>query len=69
MSMFGGRRRRDHRPPTPAIPGVRTKREHFLDGLRRLPSRADIHDLEVRLGERMDSLAVRFDRVFDPHLS
>src|SRR6202044_1250304 len=34
-----------------------------------LPSRADIHDLELRLGERMDSLAVRFDRAFDPHLS
>jgi hypothetical protein len=58
----------DH-PPTSAIPGVRTKREHFLDRLRRLPSRADIHDLELRLGERMDSLAVRFDRAFDPHLS
>ena len=56
-------------PPTPAIPGVRTKREHLLDRLRGLPSRADIHDLEHRLGERMDSLAVRFDRVFDPHLS
>jgi hypothetical protein len=25
----------DHTPPTPAIPGVRTKREHFLDRLRR----------------------------------
>jgi hypothetical protein len=49
--------------------GSRTKREHFLDRLRRLPSRADIHDLELRLGERMDSLAVRFDRAFDPHLS
>jgi hypothetical protein len=34
-----------------------------------LPSRADIHDLELRLGERLDSLAVRFDRSFDPHLS
>ncbi len=34
-----------------------------------LPNRADIHDLELRLGERMDSLAVRFDRAFDPHLS
>jgi hypothetical protein len=34
-----------------------------------LPSRADIHDLEHRLGERMDSLAVRFDHAFDPHLS
>ncbi len=32
-----------------------------------LPSRADIHDLELRLGERMDLLAVRFDRAFDPH--
>jgi hypothetical protein len=34
-----------------------------------LPSRADIHDLELRLGERMESLAVRFDRAFDPRLS
>ena len=34
-----------------------------------LPSRADIHDLELRLGERMESLAARFDRAFDPHLS
>ena len=34
-----------------------------------LPSRADIHDLEHRLGERMDALAARFDRAFDPHLS
>jgi hypothetical protein len=34
-----------------------------------LPSRADIHDLELRLGERMDSLAARFDRALDPHLS
>jgi hypothetical protein len=57
------------RPLIPAIPGVRTKREHFLDRLRPLPSRADIHDLELRLGERLDSLAVRFDRAFDPHLS
>jgi hypothetical protein len=48
---------------------ARTKREHFLDRLRGLPSRADIHDLELRLGERMDSLAARFDRAFDPHFS
>ncbi len=34
-----------------------------------LPNRSDIHDLELRLGERMDSLAVRFDRAFDPHFS
>jgi hypothetical protein len=34
-----------------------------------LPTRADIHDLEVRLGERLDSLAARFDRTFDPHFS
>jgi hypothetical protein len=54
---------------TPAFPGSRTKREHFLDRLRRLPSRADIHDLELRLGERMDSLAARFDRALDPRLS
>ena len=48
------------RAQTPAFPG-RTKREHFLDRLRGLPSRSDIHDLELRLGERMDSLAARFD--------
>ena len=48
---------------------ARTKREHFLDCLRGLPSRADIHDLELRLGERLDSLAARFDRTFDAHLS
>jgi hypothetical protein len=52
-----------------AFPRARTEREHFLDRLRRLPSRADIHDLELRLGERMDSLAARFDRAFDPHHS
>lgn len=34
-----------------------------------LPNRADIHDLELRLGERLDSLASRFDRVFDPRIS
>ena len=54
---------------TPRIPGLRTKREHFLDRLLPLPSRTDIHDLELRLGERMESLAVRFDRAFDPRVS
>lgn len=34
-----------------------------------LPNRTDIHDLELRLGERMDSLAARFDRAFDPRHS
>ncbi len=34
-----------------------------------LPNRADIHDLELRLGERMDSLAERFDRALDPRHS
>lgn len=34
-----------------------------------LPTRGDIHDLEIRLGERMDSLAGRFDRAVDPRLS
>ncbi len=34
-----------------------------------LPNRADIHDLELRLGERLDSLSSRFDRVLDPRLS
>jgi len=61
-----------YRPPRVKVGppcGVGTKREHSLDRLRGLPSRADIHDLEHRLGERMDSLAVRFDRAFDPHLS
>jgi hypothetical protein len=31
-----------------------------------LPNRSDIHDLELRLGERLDSLAARFDRALDP---
>ena len=31
-----------------------------------LPTRSDIHDLELRLGERLDSLAARFDRTFEP---
>ena len=56
-------------PQTPRIPGLRTKHEHFLDRLLPLPSRADIHDLELRLGERMESLAVRFDRAFDTRVS
>jgi hypothetical protein len=34
-----------------------------------LPNRSDIHDLEIRLGERMDALATRFDRAFDPRSS
>jgi hypothetical protein len=34
-----------------------------------LPSRADIHDLELRLGERMEALVIRFDRAFDPRVS
>jgi hypothetical protein len=34
-----------------------------------LPTRADIHDLELRLGDRLDSLAARFDRAFDPRLT
>lgn len=34
-----------------------------------LPTRADIHDLELRLGERLDSLASRFDRALDQRLS
>jgi hypothetical protein len=51
----------------PVFPSFGTKAEHFLDRLRRLPSRSDIHDLELRLGERLDSLAVRFERAFDPH--
>jgi hypothetical protein len=57
------------RAQIPAFLELRTKREHFLDRLRRLPNRNDIHDLELRLGERMDSLAVRFDRALDPHFS
>jgi hypothetical protein len=34
-----------------------------------LPNRNDIHDLELRLGERLDSLVSRFDRAFDPRPS
>ena len=34
-----------------------------------LPTRVDIHDLELRLGERMDSLASRFDRALDARFS
>ena len=34
-----------------------------------LPTRADIRDLELRLGERMESLAIRFDQAFDAHVS
>lgn len=34
-----------------------------------LPNRTDIHDLELRIGERLDSLAARFDRAFDPRIS
>jgi hypothetical protein len=34
-----------------------------------LPNRTDIHDLELRLGERLDGLASRFDRAFDPRIS
>ena len=30
-----------------------------------LPTRGDIHDLEIRLAERMDALAARFDRALD----
>jgi hypothetical protein len=33
-----------------------------------LPTRGDIHELELRLGERMDSLAARFDRALDPRV-
>ena len=48
---------------------MRTKSELFLDRLRPLPTRGDIHELEVRLGERMDSLAARFDRAMDLRVS
>jgi hypothetical protein len=34
-----------------------------------LPTRGDIHDLEVWLGQRMDSLAARFDRALDGKIS
>ena len=39
---------------------------HLRETIGALPNRADIHDLELRLGERMDALAARFDRAFDP---
>lgn len=31
-----------------------------------LPTRGDIHELELRIGERLDALASRFDRAMDP---
>jgi hypothetical protein len=34
-----------------------------------LPNRTDFHDIELRLSERLDSLAARFDRAFDPRSS
>ena len=45
--------------------------EHYRlrETIGALPNRADIHDLELRLGDRLDSLASRFDRVFDSRLS
>jgi hypothetical protein len=45
--------------------------DHFRlrETIGALPSRSDIHDLELRLGERMDSLVVRFDRAFDSRRS
>ena len=42
---------------------------HLREIIGALPNRADIHDLELRLGERLDSLAARFDRVVDPRHS
>jgi len=38
---------------------------HLRETIGALPNRADIHDLELRLGDRMDGLATRFDRAFD----
>lgn len=42
--------------------------EHYRlrETIGALPNRTDIHDLELRLGERLDSLVSRFDRAFDP---
>ncbi|RBP15847.1 hypothetical protein DFR50_107117 [Roseiarcus fermentans] len=42
--------------------------EHYRlrETIGALPNRSDIHDLELRLGERLDSLVSRFDRAFDP---
>ena len=45
--------------------------EHYRirETIGALPNRADIHDLELRLGERLDSLVTRFDRAFDTRSS
>jgi len=45
--------------------------EHYRlrETIGALPNRTDIHDLELRLGERLDSLASRFDRALDPRMS
>jgi len=44
--------------------------EHYRlrETIGALPNRADIHDLELRLGDRLDSLVSRFDRAFDQRL-
>jgi len=34
-----------------------------------LPTRSDIHDLELRLGERVEALVNRFDQAFDARVS
>src|SRR3984957_911038 len=59
------------RQPSEPRDGETLRQQATQEGLvpLRLPSRADIHDLELRLGERMDSLAARFDRALDPHHS
>jgi len=45
--------------------------EHYRlrETIGALPTRADIHDLELRLGERLDALVLRFDRAFDARTS
>jgi hypothetical protein len=43
----------------------RTNSEHFLASLRPLPTRADLRDLDVHIGERLDALAARLDRVLE----
>jgi hypothetical protein len=44
--------------------------EHYRlrETIGALPNRADIHNLELRLGDRLDSLVSRFDRAFDQRL-
>jgi hypothetical protein len=48
----------------PGLP-TRTNSEHSLASLRPLPTRSDLRDLDEHIGERLDALAARLDRVLE----